>query len=155
MYRNESEKMAILSKLMPPHNLTVSQLAAQEGISTKTLYNWRKNANDKGFIMIQASKKNLSAEQKMAIVIETASLSEHDLSKYCREKGLFPSQVKQWKQDFIEGLKPRPQKISNPDKKKIKALEKEISRKDKALAETAALLVLSKKLETLWGDEES
>lgn len=149
---SESQKISILAKLLPPYNLSVSQLAAQEGISMKTVYNWRKKAQGRGIFMPKSPE--WSAEQKLAVVIETSSMSAHELSQYCRQKGLYPDQIKQWKQALIEGLEPKEVKSSSWDKKRIKALEKELKRKDKALAETAALLVLQKKLQTLWEDED-
>lgn len=103
-----------------------------------------------------------SAEQKFAVVLETAVLSEAELSEYCREKGLYPEQAKQWKQDCIARNQTPAQarkqlaQERKEDKKRIKELERELKRKDAALAETAALLVLRKKLNAYWGiDEES
>ena len=100
-----------------------------------------------------------SAETKLATIIETASMSEAQLSEYCRSKGIYPEQITQWKINCISGFatsQEQTQKIkqqSKQDKTKIKSLEKELSRKEKALAETAALLVLRKKFNALYGDE--
>ena len=99
-----------------------------------------------------------SGEAKFAVVVETAVLSEAELSQYCREKGLYPDQVKGWKQDCLEGFNSNPErqretaKQSRADKKQIRQLEKELSRKEKALAEAAALLVLRKKLKAFYGE---
>ena len=85
-------------------------------------------------------------------------LSEAELGQYCREKGLYPDQVKGWKQDCLEGFNSNPErqretaKQSRADKKQIRQLEKELSRKEKALAEAAALLVLRKKLKAFYGE---
>lgn len=150
----ESERVAILSKLLPPYNLTVSQLANQEGISPKTVYNWRKKAQQKGIFMSKPSSQNWSAQQKLALVIETSSMTVHELSQFCRQRGLYPNEIEQWKQDCLEAMMVKKSKVSSSEQMRIKMLEKELNRKDKALAETAALLVLQKKLQTLWGDEE-
>ena len=56
--------------------------------------------------------------------------------------------------DALATAKKRPSKKNSPEAKCIRALEKELRRKDKALAEVTALLVLAKKMETLWGDED-
>ena len=84
------------------------------------------------------------------------------MSEYCRSKGLFKKQVDQWKVEALSGYqksvqtKKQQSRHRQEDKKKIKQLERELKRKEKALAETAALLVLSKKCEAIWGvDEES
>lgn len=100
----------------------------------------------------------LSTEAKFAIIVETATLSEAELSQYCRERGLFPEQVKAWKQDFIQGSTTDQTKGTTSElqkeRRRIKELEQELRRKDKALAETAALLVLRKKANAIWGKDE-
>jgi len=93
------------------------------------------------------------------VLVETATLHEAELSQYCREKGLYPEQVNAWKQDCIEGANSSPKrkrevlKQSSADKKRIRQLEKELRRKEKALAETAALLVLRKKLNAFYEED--
>jgi len=80
------------------------------------------------------------------------SLSDIELGEYCRHKGLYPEQIAPWRQAFLSGMAPQktPPKVdreqSRQDKKRIKQLERELRRKDKALAETAALPLLRKKL---------
>ncbi len=108
----------------------------------------------------QSKPDNWSAEDKLAVVIETASLNEVQLSEYCRSKGLHPDQVEQWKVSALAGYqqsvqaRKEVQRCRQEDRKKIKQLEKQLHRKEKALAETAALLVLSKKCEAIWGVNE-
>ena len=108
------------------------------------------------------SSENWSAQTKFAVVVETLSMSEIELSEYCRAKGLFPEQVKQWREISIQAhAEPG---STSPDaasaqqnkaqRKQIKRLEREVLRKDKALAEAAALLILQKKVRALWGDNE-
>ena len=100
-----------------------------------------------------------SPEAKLAVVVETASMSEAELSAYCREKGLYPEQVQRWKEACLqgagmqEGLDKAAQKEKRESRKTIKKLKAEVRRKDKALAETTSLLVLSKKLEALYGED--
>ena len=154
-------KDALLRKLLPPVNMSVAELARQEGVSEQTLYNWRKHAKAGGAAV--PGDKNLPedwpAEAKLAVVIETASLSEIELSEYCRSKGLFPTQVKAWRQACITGQQSsrdqhlNEQAQARADKKRIKDLERELRRKEKALAEAAALLVLRKKLNAYWEND--
>lgn len=152
---------AILIKLLPPQNMTVAEVARSEGISEQTLYNWRKQAKLEGRPVPGRSKstEKWSSEAKLAVVIETATLNESELSQYCREKGLYPDQVKAWKQDCLDGFDSSPErkrqelKQSKADRKRVQQLEKELRRKEKALAETAALLVLRKKLNAFYGEE--
>mgnify|MGYP003439272171 FL=1 len=93
-------KAAVLKKLLPPHSLSVTELSRQEGISDVTLYTWRKQAIARGEVVPRSGKlpEHWPAEAKLAAVIEIAILSEVELSQYCREKGLFPEQVKGWRQ---------------------------------------------------------
>jgi uncharacterized protein YlxW (UPF0749 family) len=86
------------------------------------------------------------------VVIETATLSETELGAYCREKGLYPEQIQQWKAACLqdagqqEDQQRTAQKQRKEDRKTIKQLKAEVRRKDRALAETTSLLALSKKL---------
>lgn len=155
-------KEAVLKKLLPPLNMTVSEVSEQEGIAFQTLYNWRKKIRSEGKPVPGKTKtsEQWSSEAKLSVVIETAILSEVEISQYCREKGLYPEQVKAWKQDFLDAVSKAPAKKkedikqAKKDKKRVRQLEKELHRKDKALAEAAALLVLRKKLSAFYEGEE-
>lgn len=144
---------SMLNKLLPPSTMTVGEVSKKEGIPKNTLYYWVREATKSGIVMPdkKSTAENWSAETKLAVVIETAPLSESELSQYCREKGLYIEQVKQWKNDCLTSFKQAKvsQKASDQqaklDQVEIKSLQKELHRKEKALAETAALLVLRKK----------
>lgn len=87
-------KNAVINKFHSDNTLSLSELARQESIPTSTLYNWLKQVNLVGNAMSKKrNSDNWSAETKLATVIETASLSEIELSAYCREKGLYPEQL--------------------------------------------------------------
>jgi transposase len=83
-------------------------------------------------------------------------LTEIELAEYFREKGLYVDQIEQWKQSCIKANIPDAIKVTEraketrADRKRIKDLEKELNRKEKALAETAALLVLREKFNNFW-----
>ena len=140
--------------------MSVAELARQENISEVTLYNWRKHAKDGGYPVPGDNKltDEWPAEAKFAVVLETAALSEIELSEYCRRKGLYPEQVQQWRQACILGqqsartLQQAEKAQAKADKKRIRQLEQELRRKDKALAEAAALLILQKKLDAYWSN---
>ncbi len=155
-------KESIIKKMIPPNPISVSQLVKETGISDVTLYKWRKDYGSLG-IAVPANRNNSDrwiAEDKLAVVIETASFNDARLSEYCRSKGLYPEQVNEWKTSALTGyqnshqMKKEKTLNQQQDKKKIKQLEKELRRKEKALAETAALLVLSKKCQAIWGESE-
>ncbi len=136
-------------------NLSLREFADKEGMAKSTLYTWSTKFNvNKSSLM---KKSTLSAEQRFAIVLETTTLTETQISQYCRENGLYPEKIQQWKQACIAANddKNKPLlKVNKHDKKRIRELEKELHRKEKALAETAALLVLRKKFNALYGLEE-
>ncbi|MBK5006081.1 transposase [Pseudomonas sp. S32] len=100
--------------------------------------------------------ESCSAEAKMAAIMETAALSELEIGEYCRRKGIFPEQITDWRNAFIaSSTKQSTAKNvsagqSRADKNRIRELERELRRKDAALAEAAALLVLRKKLNAYW-----
>jgi len=162
MVISAERKEAILKKMLAPLSCSMAQLARDEGICQKTLYNWRNQLKTQGNVVPSKNQKpdNWSGEAKLAVVIETAALSEIEISQYCREKGLLVEQVKAWRNACIKGTMHEEKRVavqkkqSREDTKRIKRLERELNRKDKALAEAAALLVLRKKLRAFYGEED-
>ncbi len=159
---SEERKQEILSKLLPPLNMTVAEVSRNEGIGLQTLYNWRDKAKQQGRPVPgnKSTPDQWSAEAKFATVVDTASLNEAELSEYCRAKGLYVEQVKAWKADALRGfMSSREQELEakrqrQADQKAIKQLTRELRQKEKALAETAAILVLRKKLNALWENDQ-
>ena len=159
MRYSPERKEAILKKMAPPMSLTIPELAEQEGITPTTLYNWRKQARARGQVLPSRSTQpdQWTSQEKFRIVLETAPMNEAEFSAYCREHGLYPEQVEAWREaclnanaDAAEQEKQQ-RKAHKAEQKKLRELERELRRKDKALAETAALLTLSKKAEAIWG----
>lgn len=154
-------KEAILKKLLPPYSMSVKEVSEEEGISTATLYHWRQQLRSSGAAVPKSntSSEQWSAQTKLAIVAETYSMTENELSQYCREKGLYPEQVQAWRSEFVQGImsnkesEAQAKKQAKADKLEIKELKKDLRLKEKALAETAALLVLRKKLRAFYGEE--
>lgn len=95
-----------------------------------------------------------TAEDKLVAVLEYEKLEEEQRGKYLREKGIHSVHIEGWKRQILEGLKGSKSSKKDPRDTKIRELERELRRKDKALAETAALLVLKKKAQAIWGDED-
>lgn len=155
-------KESLVEKMVAPQFTSVKKLARETGISDVTLYAWRNKYLQKGVSMpVNKSKKSRwTAEEKLAVVIETAAMNEAEISEFCRSNGLYLEDIKGWKDAALSGYslqETNQKKIKEKqqtDTKKIKTLERELRRKEKALAETAALLVLSKKLTAIWGEEE-
>lgn len=154
----EEFKTSVLKRLEPPTNDTVASLAEELGVSRTAIYQWSKAKKNKS----GSSKPTArwTSEDKFHIVLETSTLTEEELAAYCRRKGLFVDDVKDWREQCIRANATKfkdPQKLEQDlkdEKEKTKHLENELSRKEKALAETAALLVLRKKAQAIWGDPE-
>ena len=152
-------KESVLAKLLNG-DCTIAELARGEGISPQTLYAWRNQSINSGESMSDTSSSSRwDKRRKFAAVLETASLNAEELSAYCREKGLYPNQVEQWHDACMNGIEsasldPKQTRKQVRELKKDKQqLERELRRKEKALAESAALLVLAKKYRPLWEDE--
>ena len=169
-------KEALVRKMMPPENVPIMRLAEESGVSYVTLAKWREEVRSGG----EAAPGNgeqpdrWSSEDKFLIVLETHSLNEAELGEYCRGKGIFPAEIEEWReaclqanqrefrkrqelQKEIRSEKKRSRRNGAEEteqKKRNKALEKELLRKERALAETAALLTLRKKAQAIWGDGE-
>ena len=144
---------------MPPNSQTISMVRQDFGIVAATLYAWKRQFESKGFL-VPANSSNpekWDAKSKLAAIIQTASMNEAERSAYCRERGLYPEQLDAWKA-AIETADTVDEPVSKAavaaERKKVKQLERELRRKEKALAETAALLTLSKKARAIWGVNE-
>lgn len=155
-------KESILRQMMPPTNKLVSALAREHGISEQTLYTWRRNLKTQG-VPVPGNGKNAeewSSKDKFGVVLETAAMNEAELAEYCRRKGLFVEQIAAWRSACQEanagsaGSSREQRDQTKADRKRIKQLEKELLRKEKALAEAAALIILRKKAQAIWGDPE-
>ena len=155
-------KTAVLKRMLPPNTMAIRQLSQAEGISEATLHKWRAEARGKGQLLpdADAGPEGWSSRDKFAAVLETAALNEADLAEYCRQRGLYPAQITAWRSaceqanDWDRASTARLGQATKNEKKRIKDLERELARKDRALAETAALLVLRKKASAIWGDGE-
>lgn len=152
-------KEAILRRMMPPENRSVPELAKENGIAEQTLYTWRRNLKSQG-VSVPGNGKNAdewSSADKFGVVLETARMNEAELAEYCRSKGLFVEQVADWReacQQANAAPAERKREQSKIDRKEIKQLKKDLQRKEKALAEAAALIILRKKAQAIWGEPE-
>ena len=147
--------------MLPPNSVPLSRLSKEEGISVATLSKWRAEARATGQFLpdANAGPEGWTSEDKLAAVIETAAMNEAELGAYCRQRGLYPEQLAVWRaacgraNDWERAAAQRIARETRDDKKRIQELERELARKEKALAETAALLVLRKKAAAIWGPE--
>jgi len=162
-------KEAMVKKMTSPGRPTTVDLAADIGVHKSTLSRWVREAGNVDVMSKKRIKKksgrpdDRTPEEKLQLVLEASLLNDEEMGEFLREKGLHEAQLKRWQKDALEGISNVPLSSSKvgPDARKIRDLEdklkrqgKELRRKEKALAEAAALLVLKKKAEALWGDEE-
>jgi transposase len=154
-------KNSIIARMMPPNNESVPALSQQTGIPKDTLYAWRikhRRRNQRLHTEQIDSASKISSADKFDIVVETAHMNEAELSEYCRRNGLYPEQIKVWQQSCRSANLPLTNRIDKEKNRELskenKQLKAELRRKEKALAEAAALLVLKKKVQELWGGLE-
>ena len=162
---SEVLKADVRRRMSPPQRQSVARISEETGIHICTLYAWRKGWRLEGEV-VPASQKDpegWSAADKFTVVLETAGLNATELSAYCRERGLYPEQVERWRQASQDAnekpvltLKEQREleKLRAQDQREIKRLQKELRKKEKALAEAAALLLVTKKMQALWGEAE-
>lgn len=146
----------MISKALNRADRSLLSISQEVGIPVTTLVGWLPK-HDKAIVMKkQKSSNKWNPEQKLRALLETASLAEAELGVYLRKGGLFSHQLEDWKKEFLSSMVvSRQPKIKKDERdKKIKTLEREILRKDKALAEAAALIILQKKVNLLWGNQD-
>jgi transposase-like protein len=160
----EGFKRQMVQKMLGPPARSAKSVAREVGgPHYTTLSQWRRDAvtmtgmdekhrNGK-------STRSWTAAEKMDVLNRSASLSEDKLGAFLREQGIYEAQLAQWRAEAIGGLSGETgsNELStqlNAERKKVKDLERELRRKEKALAEAAALLVLQKKVQAIWGDGE-
>ena len=97
---SRERKEAVLKKMLPPHNRPIPEIAQEEGISQGTLYHWRNAARANGRLMPDGDRTptDWCATDKFAAVVESAAMNEVELSAYCRQRGLYPEQIRQWRE---------------------------------------------------------
>jgi transposase len=148
-------KASIVQKISSPGGPSVAQMARELGVHYTSVRNWVKNhANTRAM----KNSKDWTPEAKLEAIIKTATMSENELGEYLRANGLHSADIEQWKQDFYGAQKsagrPKldPELVQLRDEKK--ELSKDLKRKDRALAEMSARIVLLKKSRLIWGDSE-
>lgn len=144
-----------MARLLPPESAAVEVVSREVGVSVATLERWRAHALADPGDMTGGQRWTPAA--RLEAVIATAAMDEATRSAWCREHGLYAADLEAWKRDAIAGLgDPRAASATEArqDRRRVKELERELHRKDKALAETAALLVLAKKLSAVFREDE-
>lgn len=167
---SETFKNKLVARMLMPNPRPMATLARETGVTEPTLYRWRNEATLKG-VSTDHPDDNPTAptkpphawapEDKLAVVLEAAAIPEAELGVFLRRKGIHEAQLAEWRRQVTEGAvaalrgpSGRDRKAAHVEAKRMRELERELARKDKALAEAAALLVLKKKAQAIWGDED-
>ena len=146
----------MLRRLIGPQAISANALAQKVGVAQNSLSRWlRESRNVGGMAPSSNPKRKWTGAEKLRVVSEARGLSETDLGALLRREGLHATDLAAW-QTAAEVALSEPSRRAPPtvEARRIQALERELRRKDAALAETAALLVLKKKVQEIWGDED-
>ena len=159
--RTEEFRRAAVEKFQSRGSRSVEEVARVLGVSSWSLYQWSKGYGNDYRMKKNRRPGDRSVQEKLKAVIEFEGLAGEKQGEYLRREGLHSDDIAAWKKSMEGGLEGggglsaanRTERAQ--DKQKIKELERELRRKDKALAETAALLVLKKKADLIWGSGEN
>lgn len=169
MVYTEAFKAQMVRRMLGPPARSATSLAKEVGVSQAQLCRWRKKAVDVAAMSNKdptekVDEKKWTPAEKLRCVGESWSLRGEALGAFLRREGLHEAQLKAWRDAAAGALgaeaaspgasKAEERRAAADAKKRIKELERELRRKEKALAEAAALLVFEKKLQALgWGSE--
>lgn len=157
-YSDEFKEQA-LAKVYSRGQRTIQSIADESNLSIHTLKNWMKSTTTTDTPNPNQTKRpqDWRPEERLLALHESHGLSGEALNAWCRQRGLFAHQLVQWQSDFCAAAQPRSgggdSQVLRVLKADIQRLERELNRKDKALAEAAALLILQKKVRALLGGE--
>ena len=136
-------------------------VAQNAGIGYSTLQKWLRQyrqSTDQPVPTKEKRPQDWSAEERLNALIESANMGAQEKAAWCRQKGLYSHHLEQWRKEMLAGKGAGESMKTHAETRQlraeVKSLKKELHRKDKALAETSALLVLKKKAHLIWGDDE-
>jgi transposase len=157
-------KDKMVCRMTGPDAISAGALSREIDVSQSTLSNWLRKAGQRctspeSFPMKEKRPQDWTSDEKLNAIIEASKIDNADLGAFLREKGLHETHLEQWRLQILNALQRKPvsdtkNKSQSSDTKKIRELEKELQRKEAALAEAAALLILKKKARKIWGDED-
>jgi transposase-like protein len=164
---SESFKRKMVQRLLAPGAAPAAHIASETGVHQTTLSRWLREARTLGAVTTPPSHRDAppspparrpedwTAEEKLLAVERAAGLSGPQLGEFLRREGLHEAQLTEWRKAALEGLRGPIKAGRGPgEAKRVRELERQLLRKDKALAEAAALLVLQKKAQAIWADAD-
>jgi transposase len=146
-------KVKMVRRMTGREAMSARQLGHETGVAQQSLSRWLQDARSLSDVTrrnhTKREAKKWSVEEKARVVARAAELSGDQLAEFLEDEGLILGQLEQWRLALEdEGY------ADKAVRRRIGKLERELARKEKALAETAALLVLQKKVEDLWEAED-
>ena len=161
MRYSEKFKEKMVAKMVGPAGRSANSLSKEVNVPQGTLSRWLAQAKV-GSMKKQGGgrRKRWSPADKIRVVLEAAAAGDEGLGKLLRREGLHEADLARFRDEVLEAAAKgfeasRPKRGVSPEEKRIRKLEKELTRKEKALAEAAALLVLRGKVQAfLAADEE-
>jgi transposase-like protein len=153
---SEKFKEKMVAKMTGPSRMSANALSKECGVGQPTLSKWLRDARVPAMAKRKPTRgKRWTAEEKLRVVLAAASAGESGLGEVLRREGLHEADLGRFRAEALEGLREKPARVQeSADAKRVKELEKELRRKEKALAETAAILVLRKKLSAFFSAAE-
>lgn len=167
-FSDEFKHQAVQKLLNRNEGVTIEEIATSLGISLSTINRWKflfQRATLSGNGLQTMAKghtekrpEDWTKEQRFNAIVACHDLSEEQINAYCRSQGIYVHHIEQWKLEFLGGdnaadTVQSQQKVRQLSQQNQK-LKRDLTRKDKALAETAALLVLQKKVQDIWSEDE-
>lgn len=145
-------KEAIVKKLISRGNKTIEQFCNENNLAISTVSRWQSECANVLEMKQKKDKSKYSAEKILKIISETYSLNEEDLGIYLRKHGLHSNQLTEWRSGILVSMSQPKINLNKKDERdvEIKDLKKNLRKKDAALAEVSALLILQKKANLLW-----
>ena len=146
-------KARMVQRMAGPEGISAYALSREVGASQNSLSRWIRQAPTLASMSKKKKARRWTAEEKFQVVLKAASLSDEELGAFLRREGLHEATLEEWRAKVTESatdaLKAPHGKRSErtPEARRIRQLEKDLQRKDKALAEVSALLILKKKYE--------
>lgn len=154
---SEAFQAQALEKVYQRGNRSIRAVASDLNVSYYTLKGWMKKTGTpppSGLPRREQRPADWTREDRLTALQESHGLAGEALQAWCRERGLFVHHLAEWKAAFCQGVSDSESRATlRALKEDNQRLARELTRKEKALAETAALLVLQKKSQALWGDE--
>ena len=149
-------KARVVQRLMGPRAVSANRLATTVGVSQATLSRWLRQARSlEGMPLPKKRTPRWTGAEKLRVVLAAEGLEDEALGALLRQEGLHAAQLAEWRAAAEAALStPATRRPSgpSPEAERIVTLERELRRKEAALAETAALLVLKKKVQAIWAD---